>query len=325
MRRRDFIMMLGATAWPVTARAQQPSRKRRIGVLMPWSREDYSRAFVMAFVRALAGFGWVEGENIQIDYRFAAADPALINTYAAELVSASPDVILSGTTPAIKALQQQTRTIPIVFALLVDPVGRGFVKTLAHPGGNMTGLSSYERSFIGKWLQLLKEAAPSVTRVAVIHNPETGIETQLLAREIGEASSFGVVATLATLHDKVEIEAAIAAQAREPGGGVVVLPEPFTTTQQDLIVAAANRYGLPSIGVTGFAEAGSLMSYYLDQTDLYARAASYIDRILKGANPGDLPVEQPSKFSLVINLKTAKALGLTIPPAVLAVADEVIE
>ena len=257
-----------------------------------------------SFAEALGRFGWVEGKNIRVDYRFAAGDPALFKTYAAELVGLSPDAILASTPQAVAAVRQQTRTIPIVFVLVIDPVGLGFVQSLARPGGSITGFSAYDPPVMGKWLQLLKEVAPKVTRVAVIFNPDT---------------------TASRLFNSA-IEAAIAAHAREPGGGLICLPDSFIVTHRDVIIAAAARYGLPLFGSSEvFPRSGALMSYFFDIVGVYAQAASYIDRILKGASPADLPVQQPTKYSLIINLKTAKALGLTVPAGMLDMADEVIE
>jgi putative ABC transport system substrate-binding protein len=297
-------------------------------VLIGFSENDpFVQKIVTAFTQALGRLGWVEGKNIRLDYRFAAGDPALYKTYAAELVGLAPDAILASPAPAVAALRQQTRTIPIVFVLLPDPVGLGFVQSLARPGGNLTGFSSYDAPIFGKWLQLLKEVAPGATRVAVIFNPDTAPDAPLFNRAIQAAApSFGITVTLAPVHDDAEIEEAIGAQALEPGGGLISLPDSFNTTHRDVIIAAATRHRLPLMGAgDSWPRAGALMSYSFDAVDLYAQAASYIDRILKGASPADLPVQQPTKYSLIINLKTAKALGLTVPPAILEMADEVIE
>jgi putative ABC transport system substrate-binding protein len=281
---------------------------------------------VTAFVQALRRFGWVEGKNIQIDYRFAAGDPTLFENYAAELVGISPDAILTGGSPAVAALQHQTHTIPIVFTGVGDPIGQGFVQSLARPGGNITGFGANDPTLMGKWLQLLKEIAPRVTRIAVIFNPDTALFAPLFNTEIeAAASSLGITVALAPVHDDSGIEGAIAAQAMEPGGGVVALPDSFNVTHRDVIIAAASRHSLPLIGTLQYPRAGGLIAYWFDGVDLHAQAASYIDRILKGASPADLPVQQPTKYSLIINLKTAKALGLTVPPTMLDLADEVIE
>jgi putative ABC transport system substrate-binding protein len=326
MRRRAFITSLaGAAAWPLAAGAQPAERVRRVGVVVPFPENDpASQARVTAFAQALGRFGWVEGKNIRIDYRFAGGDPTLYKTYAAELVALMPDVILASPQPATAALRQLTRTIPIVSVYLVDPVGAGFVQSLARPGGNITGFTSYDAPMIGKWLQLLKEVAPHVTRVAVIFNPDTAFAPPL-DREIEAARSFGVTATLAPVHDDATVEKAIATLAGEPGGGLITLPDSFNVTHRDVIIAAAARHRLPVIGTTEFPRTGGLMSYWFDNVAIYAQAASYIDRILKGASPADLPVQQPAKYLLIINLKTAKALGLTVPQSLLQRADEVIE
>jgi putative ABC transport system substrate-binding protein len=329
MNRREFVAVLGgAAAWPLVGHAQQPERVRRVGVLLVFAENDpQGQARVTAFAQALGRLGWVQGKNIRIDYRFAAGDPALFKTYAAELVEMSPDVILAGGSPAVVALREQTRTIPIVHTPLIDPVGQGFAQSLARPGGNITGFSAVDAPLYAKWLQLLKEIAPAVTRVTVIFNPDTAPFAPLLNRAFEAAGpSLGVTVTLAPVHDDSGIEEAIATQARDPGGGLIILADGgFTSTHRQVIIAAAARHNLPLIAPTGFPADGALMSYWFDLVDGYARAASYIDRILKGASPADLPVQEPTKFSLVINLKTAKALGLTVPSSMLDLADEVIE
>jgi len=306
----------------------RPSRFRRLGVLNAWPEKDPAvREFVTAFTQALRRFGWVEGKNIRIDWRFAAGDPALFKPYAEELVGLSPDVIFAMTQPALAALQQQTHTIPIVFVVVLDPVGQGFVQSLAQPGGNITGFAIPDAPIMGKWLQLFKEVAPRVTRVAVIFNPDTALTAALDNRAIEAAApSLGMTVTLAPVHDDAGIEEAIAAQAREPGGGLIALPDPFNGAHRDATIAAASRTGLPLIGPSEFwPKTGALMSYWFHEADLFPQAAPYIDRILKGTSPADLPIQQPTKFLLVINLKTAKALGLTVPPSMLDRADEVIE
>jgi putative tryptophan/tyrosine transport system substrate-binding protein len=332
--RRKILAGIAAalTLTPLAGHAQQPERMRRIGVLIGFSENDpVIQRMVSAFTNALERYGWVQGKNIRIDYRFAAGDPTLYKTYAAEIVGLMPDAILASPGTVVAALREQTRTIPIVFVLMPDPLGQGFVQSLARPGGNITGFSSYDAPLMGKWLQLLKEVAPSVTRVAVIVNPDTAfaplpVFALLLNRAIEAAGpSIGMAVTLAAVHDDAAIEEAIAAEAREPGGGLISLPDSFNTRHRDVIVAAAARHGLPLIGTPDFPGAGALMSYMFDPADLHAQAASYIDRILKGASPVDLPVQQPTKYSLIINLKTAKALGLIVPQSMLARADEVIE
>jgi len=328
LRRREFIAIVGgAAAWPLAGDAQQAERIARVGGLIPWPETDaVAQASVTAFAQALRRFGWVEGKNIRIDYRFVASNLTLFKTYAAELVGLSPDAILASSTPAVAALREQTRTTPIVFVRVGDPVGLGFVQSLARPGGNITGFSGVDAPLMGKWLQLLKEIAPRVMRVAVIFNPDTVPFAPSLNRAIETAApSFGMTVTLAPVHDDAGIKEAIAALAREPGGGLICLPDSFNITHRDEIIAAAARHNLPVIGTIEFPRAGGLMSYTFDPVDVHAQAASYIDRILKGTGPADLPVQEPTKFSLIINLKTAKALGLTIPERVLDIADEVIE
>jgi putative tryptophan/tyrosine transport system substrate-binding protein len=329
VKRRGFIAVLGgAAAWPFAGHAQQSERIRRVGVLIAFGENDpVARASVSAFTEAMRGLGWVEGKNIRIDYRFAGGNPTLFKTYVAELIDLAPDAILAGSSPAVAALQALTRTIPIVFVLVVDPVGLGFVQSPARPGGNITGFSQYDAPLMGKWLGLLKEIAPHVTRIAVIFNPDTAPFAPLFSRSIEAAApSFGMTMTLAPVRDDAAIEEAIIAEAREPGGALIDLPESFSITHRDVIVAAALRHGLPLMGATDvFPRAGGLISYWSDTVDQHAQAASYIDRILRGANPADLPVQQPTKFSLIINLKTAKALGLTVPRSMLDLADQVIE
>jgi putative tryptophan/tyrosine transport system substrate-binding protein len=327
MRRRGFIAVLGgAAAWPLAGHAQQPERMRRIGVLIAFSENDpNTQAYVTAFVQSLGHLGWPEGKNIRIDYRFAAGDPALFKSYAAELVGLMPDAILATTTPGIAALRQQTGTIPIVFVFVADPVGQGIVQSLARPGGNVTGFSSFDTALLGKWLQLLKEVAPGSTRVTAIFNPDT-TPYAFFNRGIEPAgASLRMTVTPAPVHDDAAIEEVTAAQGREPGGSLIILPDSFNEAHRDAIIAAATRHRLPLIGASTFPRSGGLMSYWIDPVALYAQAASYIDRILNGASPTNLPVQQPTKYSLIINLKTAKALGLTVPAAMLDLADEVIE
>jgi putative ABC transport system substrate-binding protein len=328
VRRQEFITLLGwAAAWPLAASAQEPQRVRRIGALMPFPESDpVTRASVKAFVDGLAQLGWMEGKNIRIDYRFAAGNQTLFKTYAAELVRLSPDAILTGNTPAVAALRQQTHAIPIVFVLVADPVGLGFVQSLPRPGENITRFSAFDPPIMGKWLQLLKAAASTVIRVAVIFNPDTAPYASLANAAIeAAASSLGLTVKPAPVHNIAGIEEAIAAAAREPGGGLIALPDSFNTTHHNDIIAAAARHRLPLIGTPEYPRAGGLMSYWFDVAEQYGQAASYIDRILKGASPSDLPVQYPTKYSLIINLKTAKTLSLTIPSTVLELADEVIE
>jgi putative ABC transport system substrate-binding protein len=329
INRRDFITLLGsAAAWPIAARGQQGDRVRRIGALNSWAEEDsLGRATAAAFDRGLQRLGWVEGKNVHIDYRFASSDPVLFKKYAAELVGLSPDVILASASPAVEALKPLTRSIPIVFAVVADPIEQDFVQSLARPGGNITGFSATDAQLAGKWLALLKDVAPYVTRVAVMYNPATAPFARLyIDGAIQAAPNFGMTVTRASVRDDTSIEEAVAVLARQPGGGLVVLPEAFTDAHRGLVAAAALRYRLPTVGLNDqFPRAGGLMSYYVDMVEIHGQAASYVDLILKGANPADLPVQQPTKFQFVLNLATAKALGLQVPPGILAIADEVIE
>ena len=301
MRRRGFIAVFGGAAvWPLAGSAQPAERLRRLGALMGFSEQDpFARNIGSAFTQALGRFGWVEGKNLRTDYRFAAADPALLETYAAELVSLAPDAILASPAPAVAALRQQTHTIPIVFTFVPDPVGLGFVQSLARPGGNITGFSSWDAPLMGKWLQLLKEVAPRVNRVVAIFGLDAAF-FRLAQREIEvAAAALGIAVKLAAVHDDAAIEEVVATQAREPGGGLIILPDSSNEAHRDVIIAAAARHGLPLIGTPQFARGGGLMSYLYDPIALHAQAASYIDRILRGANPADLPVQQPTKFSLI--------------------------
>jgi putative ABC transport system substrate-binding protein len=321
-------LLAAAAAWPLVGYAQQAERLRRVGVLMPLPENDaFAQAFVTSFAQALGRLGWVEGKNIRIDYRFAAGDQNLFKTYAADLVGLVPDAILAATPQVVTALQQQTRTIPIVFVFVVDPVGLGIVHGLARPGGNVTGFTASDAPITGKWLQLLKEVAPGVARAAVIFNPNAGTSAPVFNPAIEAAApSVGMTVTLAPVSDEAGIEATAAAQARDPGGSLISLPDSFTTSHRDVIIAAAARRRLPLVGAGElWPRSGALLSYFTDPIDLPAQAASYIDRIFKGAQPADLPVQQPTKYALVINLKTAKALGLTVPQSILQRADEVIE
>ena len=329
--RRECLVALGGTAvaWPLAARAQQTAERiRRIGVLIGFAETDsYGQASANAFRQGLEQLGWVEGRNIRVDYRFAAGDPALFKTYADELVGLRPDAILAAATPAVAVLQPMTRTIPIVFVLTADPVGQGFVQSLARPGGNITGFGVYVAPMMGKWLGLFKEIAPGLRHVAVIFNPDTASFAKSFNQAIeAAAQSLGVSVTLAPVHDDAAIEAAVAAQAQQPGGGVIVLPESFVITHRKTIIAAAARYRLPTFGMNDlFPRDGGLMSYSIDSVDTHRQGASYIDRILKGANPADLPIQEPTKFSLILNVKTAKELGLDVPVHLQQLADEVIE
>jgi putative ABC transport system substrate-binding protein len=330
MRRRDFITAFGsaAVAWPLSARAQQSDRIRRIGVLMaPAENDPGGQAWVAAFREGLDKLGWREGHNIRIETRWGAADPNSMQRIATELVALQPDLILSNNTPATALLLQQTRTIPIIFVNIADPVSSGLVASLARPGGNATGFTNMEGTMAGKWLELLKQIAPHVTHVAFLFNPATATYAEYyLSPYKTAAPSFGLEATAAPVRDASELDSVVAAQAREPNGGLIVMPETFATVHRAEITSLAARHRLPAVyPFRVFAEVGGLLSYGHDLVDNYRRAALYVDRILKGTKPSELPVQVPVKFELVINLKAATALGLIVPPALLARADEVIE
>jgi putative tryptophan/tyrosine transport system substrate-binding protein len=328
MKRRNFIALLGgAAAWPLAARAQQAAQTRRVGVLMNLAADDAEGlARVTAFAQALQQLGWTDGRNVRIDYRWAAGDPERFQRYAQELLTLGPDVTLASATPGIVALVQASRTVPIVFVAVIDPVGAGFVESLARPGGNVTGFGAFEYGMSGKWLELLKEIAPRVARVAVIRDQSLTSGTAQFAAVQSVAPSFGVELSPVGVRDAGEIERGVAGFARTPNGGVIVTGSLLTAVHRDLIIALAARHRLPAVyGFRFFASAGGLISYGPDIVDQYRRAAGYVDRILKGEKPGDLPVQAPTKYELVINLKTAKALGLEIPSSVLARANEVIE
>ena len=330
MKRRDFVTVLGGVvAWPVTARGQhQSERLRRIGVLMGYAEDDpEARSRLAAFVQALAALGWTEGRNLRTDIRWSAGDVTRASTFAKELVALQPEVILSNTTPVTAALQRETRIVPIVFLVVSDPIGSGFVETLAQPGGNITGFINLEASLVEKWLELLKEIAPSVTRVAVMFNPETAPYADYYLQPLrAVAPVLGVKPFTATVRSEAEIEEVISGLAREAGGGLMVMTDSFMTVHRKSIVALTARYKVPAVSfIAPMTAEGGLISYGVNIVDLFQRAASYIDRILRGMKPADLPVQVPTKFELAINLNTAKALGLTIPPSLLARADEVIE
>ena len=330
MRRREFITLLGGAAatWPVAARAQQRDRMRLIGVLMGYAENDPAvHSYLAAFRIALAKLGWTEGGNLRIELRWGAADPDRMKTFAKELVDLRPDAILGTTTPAISALARETQTIPIVFAIVIDPIGSGFVASLAQPGGNITGFTTLDPALGSKWVGLLKEIAPHTVRAALLFNPTTASPLQIYMPSIqAAATSLAVEVSAAPVHAKNEIEGVIAAQARNPGGGLILMPDIFNRLNRDLIIALAARYGVPAIYYSrALAESGGLIAYSDDFAEELRQAAGYIDRILRGAKPGDLPVQQPTKYELVINLKTAKALGLALSSGLLSIADEVIE
>jgi putative ABC transport system substrate-binding protein len=329
MIRRDFItLIVGATAaWPLAAHAQQSDRVRRIGVLMSLTKadpEDEQRRAVLQ--QGLHELGWTEDRNIKIEYRWFAGEPTRAREMAKELVALKPDVILTTATPGLMAVGQETRTIPIVFVAVSDPVGQGFVASLARPGGNATGFSYFEFPTVGKVLEILKQIAPEIAQVMLLFNPDTLSYIPFVRALDPIAPSLGAQLIKSPVRNAGEIETAIAATARQGGGGLMVLPDSFTNVHRDVIVGLAARYRVPAAyTVHSFATAGGLMSYSVDISDLYRRAVPYVDRILKGANPADLPVQQPTKFEFVLNLKAAKALGLEIPPTLVARADEVIE
>jgi putative ABC transport system substrate-binding protein len=328
MRRRDFITLVGgAAAVPLAARAQQRERVRRIGVLMSAAAEDpEGQARIAAFRQGFQTLGWTEGKNVQIDIRWTGGDGDLDRRFAAELVALSPDVILATASPTVAALNGATRTVPIVFAHAVDPVGGGFVDSLAKPGGNTTGFVLFEYGMSAKWLELLKEIAPGVKRAAVLRDPAIAAGTGQFGALQSVAPSFGVELSPVNVRDPGEIERAVSAFARSSSGGLIVTASPLALLHRNLIVELAARHKLCAVySQREFVTSGGLISYGTDIADLLRRAAGYVDRILKGEKPADLPVQAPTKFALVINLKTARALGLTVPPTLLARANEVIE
>jgi putative ABC transport system substrate-binding protein len=330
MDRRAFLAGAAALlAAPLTAEAQQMDRIRRIGLLIPFAESDEeAQAQIAAFQEALRTLGWNEGRNVRIDYRWAAQDTARIRTFAKELVELQPDVILARTTPVTVALLKETRTIPIVFAVVSDPVGDGLVASVARPGGNVTGFTNVDASLGSKWLQLLREITPRIRRVAFMFDPKMAPGGGAYYRRLieGAAPSVGVQVIATAVHDAADIKRAIEAFAREPNGGLIVLPDVTNVNHRRVTISLAAHHRLPAIYPTDyFAKDGGLISYGTDYLDLYRKAASYVDRILRGAKPNELPVQGPIKFQLVINLKTAKALGLTIPQSLLLRADQVIE
>jgi len=330
MKRREFITLIGGAAatWPLAARAQQPAMPiRRIGVLLPASADDSQfPTWIGAFLQALGLSGWIIGRNVRIDTRWAGANADAIRHHATELAALAPDVILAHGNAAVGALLQVTRTVPIVFPVSGDPVATGFVDSLARPGGNVTGFSQFEFNLSGKWPEMLKQIAPGVVRAAVLRDPALGTGTSQFAVIQAAANSLGMNVNPVNMRNADEIESAIENFARTPNGGLIVAAGGAAHRHRDLIIALTDRYKLPAIYYERFFVAGGgLISYGASLIDQYQRAASYVDRILKGEKPGDLPVQAPTKFELVINLKTAKALGLEVPPTLLARADEVIE
>jgi putative tryptophan/tyrosine transport system substrate-binding protein len=329
MRRREFITLLGgAAAWPLAARAQQQSRMRRIGVLMAYAEDDLeAQSWIRALLQGLKEHGWIDGSTIRLDCRWARGNLKPMGSNAAELMALNPDLIVAAATPALEAVSQETRSVPIVFVNVADPIGQGFVAGMAHPGGNITGFTSFEFSMGGKWVEVLKEISPSLVRIVVTYNPATAPYFPLFFQWIETAAtSFAVKLIVTPVHDATEIERVIATAADESNSSLIVVPSAFMTIHRELIIRAAARHRLPAIyGYGYYAASGGLVSYGFDVRDLFRRAASYVDRILKGAKPADLPVQTPTTYQLVINLRTAKALGLEIPPALIARADEVIE
>jgi putative ABC transport system substrate-binding protein len=329
VRRREFITLLGGAAagWPLAARAQQPNRVRRIGVLIPYAADDpEALARVGAFLQGLQQLGWTVGGNMRIDYRFSAGSADLARKYAAELVALAPDVILANGGAVVAPLLQVTGSVPIVFVQVTDPVGGGFVDSLARPGRNATGFTVFEYSIGGKWLELLKQVAPHVTRVAVFRDPVNPAGTGLLGAIQTVAPSFGVEASSIGLREAGEIERGLSEFARRANGGLIVTPSALASVHRQLIIAQATRHRLPAVyPFRYFVTDGGLIYYGPDTLDLIRRSAGYVDRILKGEKPADLPVQNPTKYELAINLKTSKVLGLTVPPSLLALADEVIE
>jgi putative tryptophan/tyrosine transport system substrate-binding protein len=329
--RRDFLTLLGgaAAAWPLAARAQQTERERRIGLLMRYSESDpEGKIWLSAFVQGLAVLGWRNRQNMRMDVRWAAGDVDRIRAFAKELVDLRPDVILANSTPTTAALQRETRTIPIVFVAISDPVGSGFVAGLPHPGGNLTGFINLEGSIGGKWLELLTELAPGVKRAAIMFNPNlaAGGGSYYLPSFEAAARSLKIASITAPVYSDAEIETVITSLGREPRGGLVVSSDNFTIVHRAPIMLLAARNNVPAVyWNNAFAKDGGLLSFGADEVGIFRRSASYVDRILRGEKPADLPVEVPTKYELVINAKTAKAQGLTIPPDLLVTADEVIE
>jgi putative ABC transport system substrate-binding protein len=330
MRRREFMTLLGgvAAAWPLAARAQQGDRVRRIGVLVPFDENDPgAKTFVSAFTQSLADMGWTDGRNARIDVRWTGADINRIRAIAQEVVGLKPDIIVTTGVQATVALQRETRTIPIVFAGVGDPVASGIVPRVNQPGGNITGFGILEATLAGKWLELLSEIAPGLKRAAIMFNPDTTPVSTYMPSFETAAGALKVKPIIAPVHSDVEIETAIISLGREPGGGLVVMPGGgFTVVHRAPIISAAARNNVPAVfWLSAFAREGGLLSYGNDLVDTFRRTASYVDRILRGEKPGDLPVQFPTKFEMVVNRKTATALGLAIPPSILLRADEIIE
>jgi putative ABC transport system substrate-binding protein len=328
MKKRTFIAGIGsAAAWPVLAWGQQSGRQRRIGILSPYDEGDlYTSSSVAAFVRELMEHGWIDGQNLQIQLRWSGSDLVKIRKYASELVDLGPDVIFSASEPALATLLQATRSVPIVFVAVGDPVGSGFVANLAHPGGNVTGFTAYEYATGGKWFQLLKELAPNITRVGVLKDPGLVSGAGFILPMEASARALGMELVVLDVRNSADVEHAIDSVARKANSGLIVLPGPSIVVNRQLIAELAIRHRLPAMYTYRFfATDGGLVSYGIDLPETYRRAASYVSRILKGERAGDLPVQAPTKFELVVNLKSAKAIGLSIPQPFLLLADEVIE
>jgi putative ABC transport system substrate-binding protein len=331
MKRREFITLIGGAAvvWPCAAHAQQPDRMRRIGVLMGFGENDpEAKAQLSGFMQGLADLGWTDGRNLRMDFRWAADNIDRMRMFAKELVDLRPEMILSGTTPVTAALQRETRTIPIVFAGISDPVGAGFVAGLPRPGGNLTGFINLEAAMAGKWVELLTEIAPTVKRVAAMFNPDTspGGGSYYLPAFEAAARSLKVAPIEAPVHSDAEIEQVITSLSREPGSGLVVMPDGFMQVHLAPTISLAARNNVAAVYTNSvFVRDGGLLSYGADYIDIFRRSASYVDRILRGAKPAELPVQLPVKFEMALNAKTAKALGLAVPPSILLRADEVIE
>jgi putative ABC transport system substrate-binding protein len=329
-RRREFIALVGgASAWPLSARAQGAGQVRRVGVLMNnVPTERLYQSYMTTLVQALQTLGWRDGRNLHLDIRWSAGDPERIRSYAEELVGLTPDVIVSSSTANLVALLRATRTIPIVFVLVSDPVAQGFVPNLVHPGGNITGFSAYELSMGGKWLDLLKQMAPNLAQIGVMSNPDTSPQSKLFLRSIeAAASSFGVTTVAAPVHNEAEINQGIENLARNTNSGLLLLPDTFTSVHDDLIMELTTRYHLPAIYATSevAVHKGGLMYYGIDYESQFRQAAIYVDRILKGAKPGDLPIQSPTTFKLIINLTAARVLGIEVPMGLMLRADEMIE
>jgi putative tryptophan/tyrosine transport system substrate-binding protein len=327
MRRRDFIgLTVGAATWPLLVQAQQPAKMKRVGVLVGVADDAEGQARLRAFQKGLQDLGWTEGRNVRFDVFFAAGEAELARRYTAELISRAPDVILGNGGSVIAALQQQTKTIPIVFAQIVDPVNSGFVDSLAQPGGNITGFTSLDYGVGIKWVEILKEIAPQVKRIAVLRDPTVPAGSGQLGAIQGVAPTFGVEVIALDVRGAGTIERAVGTFSQQPNGGLIVLPNPASTVHLELIIGLVERQRLPTIyPYPYFVRNGGLISYGIDNSDLWRRAASYVDRILNGETPANLSVQQPTKYVLAINLKTAKALGLAVPPTLLNRADEVVE